>query len=165
MQGFIENLTTEQCHHITYQVFSNRGGIELVQLFLVDDTQEQQQPPYNNPRGLSWCICRKCQAMPLSVENVCCQQVPCITTTELFNNNVLNIDVLSIAIVSGSDVLASTPDYTPAGYRKAAYRQWTMWQHGYLKSDNRRVVPSCVALAVRNKYPAPDGIYLGFKEH
>ena len=83
---------------------------------------------------------------------------------ELFNNNVLNTNVLSIAIVSGSDVLASTPDYTPAGYRNSAYQQWTMWQHGYLGRGNRRVVPSCVALAVRNKYPAPDGIYLSFKE-
>ena len=98
--------------------------------------------------------------MPLSAENVCCRQVPCITTTELFDN-ILNTDVLSIAIVSGSDALASTPDYSPAGYRKAAYQQWTMWQLGYL--GNRRVVPSCVVWAVRNKYPAPDGIYLGFK--
>ena len=73
----------------------------------------------------------------------------------MFNNNVLNIDVLSIAIVSGSDVLASTPDYNLAGYRKVAYQQCTMWQHGYIGRGNRHVVPSCVALAVRNKYPAP----------
>lgn len=164
MQGFVENLTTEQCHHIIFKTFSNRGGIELIQSFLVDNTQGQQ-PHDPNPRGLSWCICRKCQAMPLSAENVCCRQVPCITTTELFDNNVLNTDVLSIAIVSGSDVLASTPDYSPAGYRKAAYRQWTMWQHGYLGRGNRCVVPSRVVWAVRNKYPAPDGIYLGFKEY
>lgn len=136
-----------------------------MQSFLVDNTQDQQQPHNPDPRGLGWCICRKCQAMPLSVENVCCWQVPCVTTTEMFDNNVLNTDVLSIAIVSGSDILASTPDYSRASYRKAAYRQWTMWQHGYLGRGNRRVVPSCVVWAVRNKYPAPDGIYLGFKEY
>lgn len=38
--GFVENLTTEQCHHIIYKAFSNRGGKELMQSFLVDDTGE-----------------------------------------------------------------------------------------------------------------------------
>ena len=80
-----------------------------------------------------------------------------------FHTNVLNIDILSITIVSRSDIRAESTDYTPASYRKTCYRQWIMWQHGFLGHGNRQVVPSCVEWAVRNKFPAPDGNYIGFK--
>ena len=80
-------------------------------------------------------------------------------TTNIWSHTV------SIAIVSRSDVYADDPECSPASYRKASYRQWIMWQHGYLGRSNRRVVPSCVVWAVREKFPAPDGIYLGFKEY
>ena len=49
-------------------------------------------------------------------------------------------------------------DYSPSSYRKEAYRL-------ALGRANRRVVPSCIVCAVRDKYPAPDGQYLGFKEY
>ena len=78
---------------------------------------------------------------------------------------VLDTSVLSIAIVNRSDVFADDLEYSPASYRKAAYRQWILWQHGYLGRANRRVIPSCVVWAVRDRYPAPDGNYLGFKEY
>ena len=103
--------------------------------------------------------------MPLPCENVCCKQVPCVTTLGIFENNVLNTDVLSIALVSRCDDLADTAEYTPAAYRKIAYRQWIMWQHGYLGRYDTKVIPSCVVWAVRNKFPAPGGNYLGFKEY
>ena len=37
--------------------------------------------------------------------------------------------------------------------------------YGHLERNNRRVVPSCVVLSIRRKYPAPDGQYLGFREY
>ena len=77
----------------------------------------------------------------------------------------LNIDVVSIAIVSRSDIRAEPTDYTLASYRKACYRQWIKWQHGFLGHANRQVIPLCAVWAVRNKFPAPDGNYLGFKEY
>lgn len=83
----------------------------------------------------------------------------------IFTTNVLNTDSLSIAIVGRSDDFADTPEYSLASYRKAAYRQWIMWYHGYLGRHNQQMIPSCVVWAVHNAYPAPDGVYLGFKEY
>lgn len=102
--------------------------------------------------------------MPLPEENVCCRFNPCITTTESFETIVVNQDVLSAAIVHCSDIYSEEPEYAPSDYRKAAYRQWTMWRCGYLGRCKRKVVPSCVVLAVCTKYPVPDGCYLGLKE-
>ena len=122
--------------------------------------------PNNQPLP-SWCKCGRCREMPIPTENVCCRQQPCITTAAMFNTNVLNTEVLSIsiAIVGRCDDFADLPEYTPTSYRKAAYRQWVMWQHGYLCRHNQKVVPSCVVWAIHNVYPSPDGVYLGFKEY
>ena len=75
----------------------------------------------------------------------------------------LDSNILSVAIVNRSDTFADEPDYSP--HRKAAYRQWIMWQHGYLGRTNRKVIPSCVVWKVRSRYPAPGGVYVGFKEY
>ena len=40
--------------------------------------------------------------------------------------------VLSVAIHNRSDIRADPVDYSPASYRKAAYRQYILWAHGYL---------------------------------
>ena len=49
-----------------------------------------------------------------------------------FDSVVLNRDVLSVAIEARSIVFADDPEYTPASYRKVAYRQFVIWQHGHL---------------------------------
>ena len=82
-----------------------------------------------------------------------------------FDTVVLNRDVLSVAIEARSDVFADDPECTPASYRKAAYRQFVIWQHGHLGRNNQRVVLSCIVWCIRSKYPAPDGIYMGFRDY
>ena len=72
---------------------------------------------------------------------------------------------LAVCIVSRSEDFAEEGRYTPESYRKAVYRQFVMWQHGYLGRSNRKVLPSCVVWSVRDHYPAPDNRYLGFKEY
>ena len=102
--------------------------------------------------------------MPVPIQNVCCRQRCCNTTFEFFDTSVLDIDVLTIAIHRRYDNYGDEPLFTPAEYRKAAYRQYIIWQHTYLGRGNHKVIPSCVMWAVTNRYPAPDGQYLGFKE-
>ena len=154
-------LTKEQCCNLIVAAYSNHGGLQLAKTILANPDPPPAQP--NNQLG--WCTCGKCRAMELPIENVCCKQRPCISTTEFFESVVLDNNVLSVAIVNRCDTFADDPDYSPQSYRKAGYRQWVMWQHGYLGRSNRKVIPSCVVWAVRTRYPAPDGRYLGFKEY
>ena len=143
--------------------YSNRGGLQLAKSILGGDPPDP--PPLQQDNQLQWCKCGKCRPMPLPIENLCCKQRPCITTIDTFESIVLDSNVLSVAIVNRCDTFANEPDYSPQSYRKAAYRQWIMWQHGYLGRANRKVIPSCVVWKVRSRYPAPDGVYLGFKEY
>ena len=161
LQAFVSNLTREQCCELIIAAYSNKGGIQLAKS-LVSSQAPLQEPPSNQ---LNWCICRKCHPMKLAMENVCCRQRPCITSTEYFDSVVMDNYELSVAIVNRSEVFADEPDYSPASYCKAAYRQWVLWQHGYLGGSDHRVIPSCVVWQVRNKYLVVDGIYLGFKEY
>ena len=98
------------------------------------------------------------------VENVCCRKKPCVTTTEVFQNIVINRDVLSVATVNCHDMLVEDITYMPGAYRKSVYYQWIMWRIDYLGIGVHCVVLLCVVWAVRDYYPAPDGCYLGFKE-
>ena len=82
-------------------------------------------------------------------KKMCCRIRPCLTTTGWFDSVVLNRDVLSVAIEARSDLFADDPEYTSASYRKAAYHQFVLWQHGYLGKNNRHVVPSCVVWCIR----------------
>lgn len=152
----------EACRLVIRNTFSSNGGLELLQSVVNTEPQDNPTQPSNLP---GWCICGRCRSMPTPAENVCCRKRPCITTLEFFQSAVLDMNVLSIAIVNRSDMFADDPDYSPSGYRKAAYRQWVLWNHGYLGRANRRVIPSCCVWAVRNKYPSPGGHYLGFKEY
>ena len=99
------------------------------------------------------------------IENICCRQRCCVTMLAYFETGVLDATVLSIAKVNRSEIFVENPEYTPAAYRKAAYQQWVLWQHGYLGRSNRHVIPSCVIWAVHDRYPSSDGQYLGFREY
>ena len=77
----------------------------------------------------------------------------------IFESTLLDINVLSIAIVNCSDTFVEPADYSPSSYRKAAYRQFILWAPWEKKSK------TCAFLHVGNRYPAPDGLYLGFKKY
>ena len=80
-----------------------------------------------------------------------------ITSTDLFESTMLDLNVLSLAILNCSEVFLDEPDYSPASYRKVAYRQYILWREGHLGRGNCKVISSCVVWSVRNQYPAPEG--------
>lgn len=48
-------------------------------------------------------------------------------------------------------------------FRYAAYRQFTWFLYAKLGRGVRRVIPSCVVTAIRQKFPESDGSYSIFK--
>ena len=96
------------------------------------------------------CVARRFPAQPLLM----CFMI--YVSTDTFYLSASSIEVIFLLMIQS---------LTPANYRKAAYRQYIMYQHGYLGRSVRKVIPSCVVWKVRDQYPAPDNIYLGFKEY
>lgn len=123
-----------------------------------DDPHPEQEIP-------EWCMCGNCRHMPTQIENkcYCTRRMGCITTQPLFHQLVLDAEVLDIAIRYREDVLVLENPRNNENFRHAAYRQYILWQHGRLGQGNRRVIPSCCVLAIRRRYPSPNGIYTGFR--
>ena len=121
-----------------------------------DGFQSDPEPGNNSPE---WCV-----IMPTQEENKCCTQVrrPCISRTNLFRQLVLDGNVLELSMRHREDVLVLNNNRNNENFRHAAYRQYILWQHGQLGRGNRRVVPSCCVLAIRARYPSPNGIYRGY---
>ena len=85
----------------------------------------------------------------------------CITINALFNQLVLDVNVLDIAMRNREYVLVLDHPRNNENFRYAAYRQYVLLQHGRLGQGNRRIIASCV-LAIRARYPSPNGVYTGF---
>ena len=158
LEEYVQSLFEEDARKLCCRVLCGRGGISLAKSIL--DTDDGPENPVGDDR-VPWCVCGNCREMDTPTENVSNR----VTNYEHFFNICLDHMVLSVAIHNRADIRADPIDYSPASYRKAAYRQFILWAHGYLGRGNRRVVPSCVVLSIRRWYPSPTGIYLGFKEY
>ena len=106
-----------------------------------------------------------CRPMPQAVENKCCKQSKCITTTSHFAKLCLDPDVLEMCIRNTGDIRNDREDASTRAFRKAAYRQFILAKYGRLGKGNRRVCPSCVVLKIRKRYPSVTGVYMGYREH
>ena len=124
--------------------------------------QPGPEQPQDSP---DWCFCGNCAPIPTQEENKCCcrRAMPCITSSPLFAQLVLDGNVLDIAMRYREDIIVAAPVRNNENFRHAAYRQFVLWQHGRLGRGNRVVVPSCCVLKIRARYPSPNGLYVGFR--
>eukprot|EP00118_Oscarella_pearsei_P001924 m.312083 g.312083 ORF g.312083 m.312083 type:complete len:137 (+) comp209694_c0_seq1:266-676(+) len=115
--------------------------------------------------------------METGKECFCCQEmvalnekldtgIECIVEHEDFTIVCLNRAVLRTALIAMSDVAAETisDPLTNRILRLAAYRQFVWWTHRRLGKTIRIILPACVVTRIREEFPAPDGLYVGFLE-
>lgn len=123
--------------------------------------------PSGSNAAPEWCVCGHCRPMPQEIENKCCRQRICISSTARFHKLCLDQDVLQLSIRNTGDIRNDREDSSTRSFRKAAYRQYILARHGHLGKGNRRVCPSCVVLKIRAQYPSVTGIhvYMGYREH
>ena len=122
------------------------------------------QPESDQPANMQdWCVCGNCIIMPTPDENKCCRRRECITSYELFYNLCIDRHVLELVIRARCDIRVEPLDFSIASFRKVGYRQIILWEHGYLGKGNRRVISSCAVNKIRNQYPSPDNVYMGFR--
>ncbi|KAK7168520.1 hypothetical protein R3I93_004741 [Phoxinus phoxinus] len=150
-------------------------------------TRERELPVVNaatQPRisGNWWCTCGDCKAMDTEQECLCCtewdllsrdtQENHCFVQSEdfpaLINKAVLEtffhvpkVNWRRRPIPEGPNGQLSTEQCRLVAYRVVL--EWGL-KGERLGRKQRRVLPSCVVTAIRNKYPSPSGIYQGFQE-
>ncbi|XP_064472178.1 P2X purinoceptor 7-like [Ornithodoros turicata] len=117
-----------------------------------------------------WCTCGSCRSMDTGREDVCCRDVPaamqkmpvgCVATAAEFQASCLTEIVVQLALqmLENQGVFRNTPLHER--YRHVAYKQCASWLWGRLEEGDRRVLPSCVVWAIRDKFPST--FYTGFK--
>lgn len=159
----MRDLEVETCHKVIVEAYCGAGGFQRLRQLVQQPAHPFSQQPQDEDLP-SWCICGRCRHMDQPVEQVCCHRRDCcITTLEAFEAITLDVSVLWVAIVNRCEVTGDDAEETPSNFRKAAYRQYTVWKNGYLGAGNRRPVPACVVWAIRDRFPEPSGVYLGFR--
>lgn len=154
------------------KAFQDPNSILLLQP-LRTGQEPSPSPPTENVE--SWCKCGKCFALPTAEECVCCQDIhnvtqkleddtalSCITDHNMFRDTCLNKEQLTICEMYRSFGKTQTAPMDNRTLRKASYRMFTMWVHGYLGPKKRRPIPACAVHKVREAFPQENLIYVGF---
>ena len=157
------------------------------------ETDIREQASFTERLGsTSWCECVKCSTMSSSIECQCCREMEsavkriaenenycCITDHEQFKivcytalvmMNTVRGDPISLPLPNRYVIAVRLPlcanvlyACTCRSYRLAAYRQFIYWTHSRLGKGIRKVIPSCIVLAIRQEFPEADNVYTGFK--
>ena len=155
----MENLNLDVLQRLALELLRRQPAVfaDLVNAELIQNVQPQPgpgalppPPPAAENNSPEWCNCGHCIVILTQDENKCCspREMPCISTTPLFQQLVLDGNVLDIAMRYREDVLVMDHPRNNENFRHAAYRQYVLWQHGRLGRGNQRVVPGCCVLAI-----------------
>ena len=157
IQTFIQTITPEEKDRLLLELLSNgRGSLDYAKNLIAggeNDPNPEGKPETELP---DWCTCGVCRPMPTPEEVNCCGKRVCVTSYALFQNICIDREVLSVAIRARCDIRVEEPDYASNSFRKAAYRQFILWQFDKMGRGNRKVCPACVVRVVREAYPALD---------
>ncbi len=101
-QNFINGLDVERLQAIALELLLRQPAAfnDLVNGQIAPG-DGQPDPPDPPPDGVpDWCKCGHCVAMPTQEENKCCSRAvrPCITTSRLFPQLVLDANALDLAM-------------------------------------------------------------------
>ncbi|XP_056417211.1 kelch-like protein 2 isoform X3 [Hyla sarda] len=130
--------------------------------------------PVNDREGqIQWCQCTHCISLPTRDESVCChevnnlrryisREVSCVTLDESFRDECLDEHLLISHLkyrskISKKEFLKERAKFL----RKAAYRSFESWAHGFLAPKHRFPIPACVVSLVRSTFPDPPRQHAG----
>ncbi|XP_069812026.1 uncharacterized protein [Dendropsophus ebraccatus] len=138
---------------------------------------EEPRPSTSKNPVDSWCHCGNCILLPTTEECICCRDVhmatmkleeddtiSCITDHNMFVETCLNKAQLTICEMYRCFGNTHTAPMENRNFRKAAYRMFTMWVHGYLGPKKRRPIPACAVNKVRQAFPEENQEYVGFRQ-
>ena len=154
---------------------SNDSADEAGDSQSVSSDEEDHEEDTNATRigNTDWCTCSCCRTMTTYEESICCKDdVPqdrlgdhsCITAHDDFAVVILHEAVLKTTLSMLNNLRGDSLNYENNALRYAAYRQFTWWIYNRLGQGVRRVIPSCVLWAIRDRYPDVNGAYVPFQE-
>ncbi|KAL3876084.1 hypothetical protein ACJMK2_003691 [Sinanodonta woodiana] len=120
-----------------------------------------------------WCSCQHCMTMQTRSESKCCKDmnivdgkmeeagISCITEHDGFQANCLNEHVLETSYYEYLEEHEPNDQSIHELYRYIAYRRFVRWIFQRLGQKQRKILPSCVVKAIREKFPSQQ--YCGFK--
>ena len=134
----VQNLEVDVLRRLTLELLRRQPAVfaDLVNGEMVEHIQNQEQlqqdelpdapPEDERPHNdiPDWCKCGLCQNMPTQEENKCCssRKMPCITTTPLLQQLVLDGNVHNLAMLYREDVLVMDQPQNNDNFRHTAYR-------------------------------------------
>ncbi|XP_053544874.1 uncharacterized protein LOC128635794 [Bombina bombina] len=146
---------------------SNNESAEMQNISIDDDSIRLED--------LEWCICGNCHLMPTVIESICCREkeeilyhIPegksCICDAPNHDQEIDQGFLNRVAEIVGSlgPMRAQAKEViTQRSYRKLSYRAFSTWINGAMGPKNRKPIPSCVVNCIRQRFSAPDNIYVG----
>ena len=177
MAGFdlesLSHLVDHEVQPYQFEPIIASGGRSSQSTSVLQEVQERKGR--KDQAVSSWCQCGKCCTMDTDLESLCCREVDkaaqfltengCIIEHDFFPQFCLNKWTLHFCSGFHKKILSSPSDYSNDNdrYRYTAYRNFVYAVWNRLPRNKRKVIPSCVVMAIRRAYPDLSEKYTGFQ--